>query len=214
MGNRLNITLTVNLSSETPEDLLNDLKLAESDENSRFGFMNNKYNYCAGNQTFKLSTYKDSDRTLYSERYDDTYWLEIHTSFKNYNKEFEDFWNVIKPYIIPHNGSHQPVGHFWDDTKMGLIMLDGLLTINHNNPEVLKIPLNTSLPERSYSREELDKFCAAFRAKVIETGIEGKTEFRHDERIIVQLSNGFPMIYIPSTLEEEYLKSLEKELTE
>lgn len=129
MGNRLNISLIVNLSSEMPRDLKDELyRASKVNSECKFGFMNNNYNYCDGKQD--LTFYKDEDRILYSGRYDDTYWLEIHTCFKNYNNEFEEFWDCIKPYIIPHNGEDRPVGHFYDDSKMGLVMLDGLKYIN------------------------------------------------------------------------------------
>jgi hypothetical protein len=135
MGNRLNLSFIINLSAETPESILNELKEAGENEYSRFGFMCNNFNYCDGKQVFSLSVYKDNERKLYSGRHDDCYWLEVHTCFKNYNQEFEEFWKYIKPYLIPHNGLNNPVGHFWNDNSMGLIMLEGLKKIS---PQDLK----------------------------------------------------------------------------
>lgn len=133
MGNRLNVSFIVNLREDTPENLLNDLRKAGKDDTSKFGFMNNNFNYCDGKQVFYVSVYEDKDREVYSGRYDKTYWLEVHTCFKNYNGEFEDFWDAITPYIILHNGEGRPVGHFWNDSKMGLIMVDGLKLIDRSD---------------------------------------------------------------------------------
>lgn len=129
MGNRLHVQFTVLLDMQKDKDgsIQETIKRAmrEGDNQGRAGLLSIEYREAANFPYSRL----DADRHSKDRDDVDFKWLDVRSSFTNYEKQFQAFWETVRPIMCSYAGAKAPVGFWFDDSEQGLIYLDDPLWV-------------------------------------------------------------------------------------